>query len=87
MERRDILRAGAGLASTAIISAMPGVAGAQDRTRATAGAVGEIKTDDRPTFTVPSTHVDKKIALEEHIESPDFPATGSHPFVREDTFG
>jgi 2,3-dihydroxybenzoate decarboxylase len=46
----------------------------------------EIQTDDRPTFTVPVERIGGKIALEEHIESPDFPATGSHPFVREDYF-
>jgi gamma-resorcylate decarboxylase len=27
-----------------------------------------------------------KIALEEHIESPDFPATGSHEFTAHDYF-
>jgi gamma-resorcylate decarboxylase len=86
MERRDILRAGAALGGAAIIGAMPGSAGAQDRAQAPAGTGGEIKTDDRPTFTVPAPRVAKKIALEEHIESPDFPATGSHPFVREDYF-
>jgi predicted TIM-barrel fold metal-dependent hydrolase len=46
----------------------------------------EIRTDDRPTFSAPVERIERKIALEEHIESPDFPATGSHPFVREDYF-
>lgn len=46
----------------------------------------EIQVDDRPTFTVPVARVERKITLEEHIESSDFPATGSHPFVREDYF-
>lgn len=46
----------------------------------------EIQTDDRPTFTAPLARVEEKIALEEHIESSDFPATGNHPFVREDYF-
>lgn len=35
---------------------------------------------------MPVSRLSGKIALEEHIESPDFPATGDHPFVREDYF-
>lgn len=53
---------------------------------AVAPAPAYTKTDDRPTFTAPVPRLAGKIALEEHIESPDFPATGHHPFVREDYF-
>ncbi|MEI8632733.1 hypothetical protein P4S72_13550 [Vibrio sp. PP-XX7] len=46
------------------------------------------ESDDytRPTFhTFPAPDY-QKIALEEHIESPYFSATGSHPFVKEEYF-
>ncbi|CAG8999904.1 MAG: hypothetical protein CENE_01887 [Candidatus Celerinatantimonas neptuna] len=41
---------------------------------------------DRPTFHPLSSPQYQKIALEEHMESPFFPATGSHPFVKDDYF-
>lgn len=47
------------------------------------GSGNVVESSSRPTFTNPKSVVANKIALEEHIESPDFSATGSHPFVDE----